>query len=195
MKYSSFPIVLTTLLAAAIFIHSPAIAQHHKEMHATTDDAKVRELRPSFTNLDKEVSAFSASIMKDYLSLKSALVGSNQKAAASQAALLTKHLNDFDKSYFRLKEKQAFDKLQPAIRTHADAIAKSGLAEQRQHFKSLSEAMYAFATLFATGRPLYHEYCPMYEGGALWLSDARQIENPYFGSKMMHCGSVKEVIR
>jgi hypothetical protein len=44
---------------------------------------------------------------------------------------------------------------------------------------------------------LYLEYCPMANGneGAYWLSNEKQIKNPYFGDKMLKCGSVKETIQ
>jgi hypothetical protein len=28
--------------------------------------------------------------------------------------------------------------------------------------------------------------------GAYWLSAEKEVNNPYFGDKMLHCGSVKE---
>jgi hypothetical protein len=30
--------------------------------------------------------------------------------------------------------------------------------------------------------------------GASWLSDKREVRNPYYGDKMLTCGSVKESI-
>lgn len=40
---------------------------------------------------------------------------------------------------------------------------------------------------------LYLNFCPMALGeGAYWLADSDQIRNPYFGSKMLDCGEVKE---
>ena len=43
---------------------------------------------------------------------------------------------------------------------------------------------------------LYLEYCPMANGntGGYWLSNEKEIRNPYFGDKMLKCGSVKETI-
>jgi len=43
---------------------------------------------------------------------------------------------------------------------------------------------------------LYLEYCPMANNntGAYWLSNEKEIKNPYFGDKMLKCGSVKEMI-
>ncbi len=31
--------------------------------------------------------------------------------------------------------------------------------------------------------------------GAIWLSEVKEIKNPYLGSKMPDCGSVKETIK
>jgi hypothetical protein len=31
--------------------------------------------------------------------------------------------------------------------------------------------------------------------GAMWLSESKEIKNPYFGDKMMECGSVEEEIQ
>jgi hypothetical protein len=30
--------------------------------------------------------------------------------------------------------------------------------------------------------------------GAMWLSENKEIKNPYYGEKMMECGTVEEVI-
>ena len=40
---------------------------------------------------------------------------------------------------------------------------------------------------------LYHDHCPMAQDnkGAMWLSETKEIRNPYFGDKMMTCGSVE----
>jgi len=44
------------------------------------------------------------------------------------------------------------------------------------------------------GQKLYWDYCPMAfdNNGAYWLSFEREIKNPYFGSKMLNCGSVED---
>ncbi|HNK84737.1 MAG TPA: mercury transporter, partial [Flavobacteriales bacterium] len=42
--------------------------------------------------------------------------------------------------------------------------------------------------------PIYLDHCPMYNGGADWLSREKAIKNPYYGSSMLTCGSVKETI-
>jgi len=44
---------------------------------------------------------------------------------------------------------------------------------------------------------IYVEYCPMAlnDKGASWLSNQKEIRNPYFGESMMTCGEVKEVLK
>lgn len=44
---------------------------------------------------------------------------------------------------------------------------------------------------------LYVEYCPMAlnDKGASWLSNKKEIRNPYYGESMMTCGEVKETIK
>ncbi|TKC01850.1 DUF3347 domain-containing protein [Pedobacter cryotolerans] len=44
---------------------------------------------------------------------------------------------------------------------------------------------------------IYVEYCPMAlnDKGAAWLSNQKEIRNPYFGESMMTCGEVKETLK
>jgi Cu(I)/Ag(I) efflux system membrane fusion protein len=43
---------------------------------------------------------------------------------------------------------------------------------------------------------VYHQYCPMAfnDAGAYWLSNTSDIENPYFGKKMLTCGEIKDSV-
>ena len=44
---------------------------------------------------------------------------------------------------------------------------------------------------------LYVDYCPMAlnDKGAYWISNQKEIRNPYFGDEMMTCGEIKETIK
>ena len=84
-----------------------------------------------------------------------------------------------------------------AMEAAGKLAAAPDLDGQRRIFSALSNEM---ATLVKGGQlsmgALYLEYCPMANKntGAYWLSNEKEIKNPYFGSKMMKCGSVKETI-
>ena len=48
-----------------------------------------------------------------------------------------------------------------------------------------------------TSGEVYKQYCPMaFEGkGGYWLSNSKEVRNPYYGDKMLKCGSVQETIQ
>ncbi|UCE70410.1 MAG: efflux RND transporter periplasmic adaptor subunit, partial [Flavobacteriaceae bacterium] len=80
-----------------------------------------------------------------------------------------------------------------------EAIELSGdLEEQRRHFVILNEHLIALAQkLDLSDSPLYVQHCPManQNKGALWLSDNKEIRNPYYGDAMLTCGSVMDSIQ
>lgn len=85
-----------------------------------------------------------------------------------------------------------------ALTAATKLAAASALEEQRLLFSAVSDEM---ASLVKGGQlssgSLYLEYCPMANNneGAYWLSNEKQIRNPYFGDAMLKCGSVKETIQ
>jgi hypothetical protein len=120
-----------------------------------------------------------------YIHLKDALVASNSGEAKKAAGELEKSLSSIPDS------KKAPDA--------AKSIASSSdLKDQRKTFSSLSNEMTILvkASKLASGS-LYVEYCPMANNneGAFWLSNEKEIKNPYFGDMMLKCGSVKETLQ
>jgi hypothetical protein len=61
----------------------------------------------------------------------------------------------------------------------------------------MSEDVYDVAKAFGGGQALYHDHCPMANDnkGAMWLSEMKEVKNPYFGGKMNECVTVPEVIK
>lgn len=78
-----------------------------------------------------------------------------------------------------------------AMEKSAQAIADSkDLDEARMHFKMLSDAAIPVAKAEKT---MHQMHCPMAMGGkgADWLqTSADEVQNPYFGAKMAHCGKM-----
>lgn len=79
-----------------------------------------------------------------------------------------------------------------------DAVPKDpgGIADLRTGLKSLSDAVIALVRAVpptdAVGPLLRLDYCPMAD--ASWLQAGREIQNPYMGQRMPHCGRVVEAI-
>lgn len=89
------------------------------------------------------------------------------------------------------------------IRVRLFALAQKGsraqtLKLQRMFFEGLS-ALVIFADDrwgHAGMKPHYVAYCPMAfnNRGAYWLQQSKQIDNAYFGAKMLRCGEIKRSI-
>ncbi|HNT79578.1 MAG TPA: DUF3347 domain-containing protein [Bacteroidia bacterium] len=125
-------------------------------------------------------------IITDYLNLKDALVSTNGELASTAAG---KMLTTIGRNKSDLLDKIRFD---------VEHIAGTkDVSHQRDHFSSLSDNLYLFAKeIGPINSPLYYQYCPMATQGegAYWLSANKEIKNPYFGDKMLRCGSTKETI-
>lgn len=77
----------------------------------------------------------------------------------------------------------------------ASTMSAKSLSERRRQFKPLSEAMIRLVRAHRPTTTLYVEHCPMaFDAGADWLASSKTIANPYFGSQMLRCGSVEELL-
>jgi hypothetical protein len=79
-----------------------------------------------------------------------------------------------------------------SAKEHAEHIVKKPIDHQREHFETLSTDITDLITLLGTDKTLYQDYCPMKK--VSWLSETKEIKNPFYGSKMLTCGSVKKQI-
>lgn len=169
-----FAIILVCL--PGLLTGSGAYAQHNHEAHAAPAQEKEK---PSFK--DEKIGAS----YEHYLQLKNALIASNSGEAKKAAAELQKSLS-------------AIPAGKEAAAQAARISVASGISEQRKSFASLSTAMTSIvkASKLSAGS-LYVEYCPMANNneGAYWLSNEKEIKNPYFGDQMLRCGSVKETLQ
>lgn len=79
----------------------------------------------------------------------------------------------------------------------AKITTASDIEAQRKNYEDMSNAMITLIKKegLANGE-LYIAHCPMAfnDKGASWISESKEIRNPYFGKKMMNCGQVEETI-
>ncbi|WP_143883516.1 DUF3347 domain-containing protein [Chryseobacterium binzhouense] len=137
-----------------------------------------------------------APIVKDYLALKNALVADNDKAAASAGKQLFSTLKNVDMKSIPANKHQQYMEIAENARENAEHIGDNAgkIDHQREHLASLSKDVSDLIALFGTNQKLYKDYCPMYNDGtgAVWISETKTIKNPYYGSQMLTCGSVKK---
>lgn len=131
-----------------------------------------------------------AQLLNAYYKLKDALVSNNTTAAATYADELVKAINNIDKQVVNVN-----DDTRAGLLKDAEGIAWSkDIKLQREKFTTLSTNMFELAkSVKLSAAPIYLQYCPMKK--ASWLSNDKVIKNPYYGSAMLTCGSVKETIQ
>lgn len=130
-----------------------------------------------------------------YYGVKDALIDSKAEIASEKADEILKSLDGVDTAKMTAAQKTQWEKLEKLIRTDSVHINRNKeLEHQREHFMKLSNNMYALVFGFkANETEAYLQYCPMKK--ASWLSKSKDIKNPYFGSKMLTCGSVKATVK
>lgn len=152
-----------------------------------TEQQEVKEVAQNFSI---------APIVKDYLVLKNALVVDNDRAAANAGKQLFANLNKVDMKTIPANKHKEFMDIFENAKENAEHIGDNAgkIDHQREHLASLSKDVSDLIALFGTTQKLYQDYCPMYNDGkgAVWISEAKAIKNPYYGNQMLTCGSVKK---
>lgn len=168
---------------------------HDNEMAIQTNDnvdVNAKTLSATFTHVNAGVTAYMKSLVQNYLTIKNALVKEDSTSAASASVKLKDEMKIFNKDLFTAAQKKIYDSVESNLKEQAEGISKSKLAGQRQHFFIMSKDVYTLVKAFNPGITLYGDNCPMYNNGAMWLSETVEIKNPYLGTEMMDCGSVEE---
>jgi hypothetical protein len=132
-----------------------------------------------------------------YFDLKDALIKSDATITATKSAALLKAINAIKMETLG-ESHMVYMKVESELKLHAEHISESkDIAHQRDHFSSLSTAMYQLLKTAKANTTVYYAHCPMYNNGkgANWLSKDAAIKNPYYGSMMLSCGKVQETIK
>ena len=133
-------------------------------------------------------------LTENYLVLKDAFVATDPTAATTAATAFNEALANIDMSLVEGDAHEYWMKKLDGLKKHSEKITKIGdIEKQRKQFQGVTKLMIPSLQAFGIeGRTIYIQHCPMAfnNRGANWLSNEEQIRNPYFGDKMMKCGSV-----
>lgn len=142
----------------------------------------------------QESSKLSA-LLDNYISIKNALTADDAAKAGNSAADYLKVANAIDVKTLPAAEQKAFQPLKDKLSSDAKLIAESkDINKQRDAFTGFSNNMISLAKAAKlSNTDVFVEYCPMKK--ASWLSTEKAIKNPYYGSEMLDCGNVKEIIK
>ena len=136
-------------------------------------------------------------VVNAYLGMKDGFATDNEKEIDNQSSQMVAILNSMPDSLLSgealtyWKEKKGF--LLAHLKLYKEAEKDKN---KRLNFVFLSTVMVKSVKAFGYRKELYIDYCPMANNnkGAYWLSQVKEIRNPYLGQKMPHCGEVKKVL-
>ena len=135
-------------------------------------------------------------VVKEYLALKNALVADNDKGASNAGKRLLTALKSIDSNAVPSEKQKEYKEIADNAKENAEHISDNAgkIDHQREHLASLSKDISDLITLFGSSQKLYQDHCPMFNDGkgAVWISETKAIKNPYYGSQMLSCGSVKK---
>ena len=166
------------LVIALIFLSSLAQAQLTSKEEVAPELAAKREAQK------KEIT-------NNYLALKNNLLISDSLAVVKNAISLQNSLKNFKFKKLTLeKMNEATTARKEIIQLAAEVGATKNINKQRKIFQSLSVKFWDLAPKFkAEDTALFLQVCPM--TSAEWVSDSKEIKNPYYPKNMLTCGEVK----
>ena len=130
-----------------------------------------------------------------YYNIKNALVADDGKMANTAAEIFLKRIETLSNCSINATQEKVWKEHKSKLIAAGEAISKTtDIAKQRAHLNQLSISLFAILKAFKSdGGTVYYQYCPMKK--AHWLSSEKDIKNPYYGKKMLTCGSEKEILR
>ena len=173
------PVTAALILAAC---GNGSATKEGPESHADTSNAETASVNSIATSLkDGKLNA----VYQHYIHLTTALVNSDAAEAKVAANAIEAGSREMEGG--------------SVIAAQASKITNaSDIEVQRAAYEVLSNNMIELVKKSGlSSGELYVDYCPMAfdDKGAAWLSNNKEIRNPYFGDKMLKCGEIKETIK
>lgn len=183
-------------LAAATFTSCSANNNPSKKSTVGSSDSIQTNVQVDDTGKKPELSK---ELIAGYLQLKNALANDDAKEAATAGKAVSIAIVKMDHESLTGDQRKLYNEVKEDIKEHGEHISNNGdkIAHQREHFDMLSKDIYDLVKAVGNDQTLYLDHCPMYNDnkGADWITELKEIKNPYLGKKMPTCGTVKEEIK
>ncbi len=178
--------------ASAQLLGKPSMMDRRSDSTSKPDAASIKKITAT-----PELQAQISEMYSAYDELKNAFVASDAKKASTAATKLSGILKKKNNKFIGSSEIDVWHNFSSVVELETKNITdNSDIEKQRLSFSPLSNGFYKILKLYGSGQPVYYQYCPMAfdNKGAFWLSETKNIKNPYFGNAMLTCGETKEVI-
>ena len=162
-------------------------SKKNKEHYNPLAKEKLVQIAPA---LNEQLKA----LLTVYFKMKDAMVSANENDLNTSSKELHDVLMSIEGNSLNTAVQVPIGEAKSAVVSIQNA---DNLEEKRVKFKQLSNHFLNFANQTSGfAKPIYVQHCPMADNqkGADWLSLEKAIRNPYFGDKMLTCGSVVNVI-
>ncbi len=192
-----------TILGFSITVFSLLACNNNKAANTITAESTTTTpvAIKADTAIETTTQAFSTKeIIAGYLQLKNALTKDNGKDAAAAGNAVVATLAAVDTKSLSAEQLKSYNDITGDLKEHAEHIGSNAgkIAHQREHFVMMSKDVEDLIKAFGKGDlTLYKDFCPMANDGkgATWISEIKGIKNPYQGTQMLTCGSVKETLK
>jgi hypothetical protein len=130
-----------------------------------------------------------------YYQLKDAFVATDATTADMTASQLRLSLDSLDTKKLKLDTAltTTIAGYKQTLIGAVDALIKErDIQQKRRQFQIISDGLYSLMQAAPyKGATVYQVHCPMaFDTGANWLNNVPVVNNPYYGVKMLTCGSV-----
>ena len=141
------------------------------------------------------------SMLSGYLNLKNAFVHSNTEEVIEKAKITRNLLDQVNMRLVKGETHIVWMEYLEKIEEQLDKIVQTeSIEDQRSDFMKLSKNIVLALKVFniKNSLPLFVQVCPMAKDKqgkqASWLSEKKEIKNPYYGEAMLTCGDVVETL-
>ncbi|WP_066219137.1 DUF3347 domain-containing protein [Formosa haliotis] len=166
----------TTVLALALITVTACKNETKNAVEVTETPEVVETQTPQVALQFKDAQVGAA--FQHYIHLKTALVNSDAEEAKSGARMLAETNTDEHVKALAVKISETDD-----------------IKVQRELFSELTTALKPILASNISSGEIYEQHCPMaLQGGANWFAKEKEVNNPYYGDAMLHCGVVQETL-
>ena len=160
-----------------------------------------KEVMIDKSNIPSKFKVQLGDVVMSYLLLKDKL-SQDDAEIQKEVRSIQKSLKGVDMSLVMEDAHNEWMKTLKTLNKELSLLSKAvNIKEQRTIFltisKSLSGTIQKLGVEMGEDVILYLQYCPMANDnkGGYWLSNEKEIKNPYFGKAMPDCGEVKSIIK
>jgi Cu(I)/Ag(I) efflux system membrane fusion protein len=195
-------LIVVIVLAAIILVARPFFCNGKKDDKPANGTTETKQQPLSIGDNSDVFNQSFTQLLNAYNDLKNALVASDAAKATAAAQIVrtaadSLKVNEIKGDSTGLIKETALTYTSTITGSAQALAAEKDIEGKRKEFVNIADAIWTLTrTVRYNGKKLFWEYCPMAfdNRGAYWISYERDIKNPYFGSKMMTCGSVEDSI-